>query len=331
MKNTVALTRKGNISSPCKPLTSSEAILIMKRFLLPFIALTFCAPAYAESRSFEISQLPPLPAATSSKQSSSSEWFWLKAAQPTKLATLASQLGIPVTDLAKANETLTNHTFRKGEWIRLPVSVSEAALNIVGLDADTLTTSAPLAPPPPVSDMAAFKRGDSLASFLKRHGLTAEQLKEYNPGLDLTRLSVGRELRVAKAAGGQRLLAIRPTVTGGAKWPERPSLPVRESSRARAVRARIQSNRNYAASSYAKRWRQYALLVDWQGWKLHSNGVRSTTVIHSVVEAVAVSCKATTYSHKRKGYPGWGAWNLPTRNSLDEKMIIDLCSNVTGG
>lgn len=204
-------------------------------------ALWSALPGQADSRSFEISQLPPLPAETSTKQTSSSEltssseqtfsseWFWLRAAQPTKLAPLADQLGIPVRDLAKANQTLTSHTFRKGEWIRLPASASEGAIQISGLDSDTLTTSAPLTPPPPVSDKASIKSGDSLASFLNRHGLTSDQLKLYNPGLDLTRLSVGREVRVAKAAGGQKLLAIRPTVSGGASWPNLPSLPVKES------------------------------------------------------------------------------------------------------
>ena len=194
-------------------------------------ALWSALPGQADSRSFEISQLPPLPTASSTKETASSKWFWLKATQSTALVNLAEQLGLSVRDLADANETLTNHVFRQGDWIRLPASASELAIQISGLDAETLTSSAPLTPPPPVSDKASFKSGDSLASFLKRHGLTSDQLKSYNPGLDLSRLTIGREVRVAKAVSGQKMLAIRPTVSGGASWPERPSLPVREPSK----------------------------------------------------------------------------------------------------
>ena len=216
-------------------------------------ALWSALPGQADSRSFEISELPPLPEATTKEESTAPEWFWLKATQPTKLATLAEQLEISVRTLAAANQTLTNHTFKTGEWIRLPLAVTDAALNIAGLDADTLTSSAPLTPPPPVSDTAAFKRGDSLASFLKRHGLTSDQLKLYNPGLDFTRLSVGREVRVAKAVGGQKLLAIRPSVSGGASWPELPTFPVKEPSKVIGP-AYIWPTKGVFTSGFGWRW-----------------------------------------------------------------------------
>ena len=236
----------------------------MKRLLVPFIALAFCAPAYGESRSFEISELPPLPATS-------------RECTGSRIA-CATPLG-----------------------------------------------------PTPASKKASFKRGDSLASFLKRHGITSDQLKRYNPGLELSRLTVGREVYVAPRINNQPLLTIRPTVTGATSWPERPSLPVRESSRARAVRARIQSNRNYAASSYANRWRRYGNFeVDWQGWKLHSNGSRSTTIKYKRdVDRLAISCKATTLSYKVGN--SWTKWIVPARNTPGERILIDLCSNVTGG
>ena len=44
------------------------------------------------------------------------------------------------------------------------------------------------------------------------------------PGLDLARLAIGSEVRVAKASP-RALLAIRPTVSGGASFPALPPLP----------------------------------------------------------------------------------------------------------
>ena len=97
--------------------------------------------------------------------------------------------------------------------------------------AQTVLPSMPPAPPPiklEAKEIAAIQRGDSLASFLSRHNVTLEQLKTLNPGLEVADLSVGRVVRVAKAAPGQSLLAIRPLTSGGASWPKTPGFaPVR--------------------------------------------------------------------------------------------------------
>ena len=97
--------------------------------------------------------------------------------------------------------------------------------------AQTVLPSMPPAPPPiklEAKEIAAIQRGDSLASFLSRHNVTLEQLKTLNPGLEVADFSVGRVVRVAKAAPGQSLLAIRPLTSGGASWPKTPGFaPVR--------------------------------------------------------------------------------------------------------
>ena len=97
--------------------------------------------------------------------------------------------------------------------------------------AQTVLPSMPPAPPPiklEAKEIAAIQRGDSLASFLSRHNVTLEQLKTLNPGLEVADLSVGRVVRVAKAAPGQSLLAIRPLTSGAASWPKTPGFaPVR--------------------------------------------------------------------------------------------------------
>lgn len=95
-----------------------------------------------------------------------------------------------------------------------PVEVSQAVLP-------------PLPPvPPPLrqepKEIATIQRGDSLATFLSRHNVTLEQLKTLNPGIEVVDLAVGRVVRVAKAAPGQSLLAIRPLTSGAASWPKTP-------------------------------------------------------------------------------------------------------------
>ena len=76
-----------------------------------------------------------------------------------------------------------------------------------------------------MSSVAQIQQGDSLAAFLKRHGVTREQLKTFNPGVQLNALTVGRELQIAQAGTGQSVLAVRPLSSGGAAWPEASRLP----------------------------------------------------------------------------------------------------------
>ena len=67
--------------------------------------------------------------------------------------------------------------------------------------ASAQTPPLPPAPPPlrlEKHEIASVRRGDSLASFLSRHGLTLEQLKSFNPGLEVSDLTIGRVVRVAE-------------------------------------------------------------------------------------------------------------------------------------
>ena len=107
---------------------------------------------------------------------------------------------------------------------------------LVSVEADSIRTQPPITPPPPVQSTASIQRGDSLASFLERHGINQEELKQFNPGLTLSDLSVGTEVRVAKAATGQQLLAIRPNISGGASWPDLPALTSPKSTSSDAQR-----------------------------------------------------------------------------------------------
>ena len=83
----------------------------------------------------------------------------------------------------------------------------------------------PVALLPPASTHAKIQKGDSLGAFLKRHGVTQQELKTFNPGLEFNALTIGRELQVAQASSGQSLLAVRPLRSGAAAWPEQTLLP----------------------------------------------------------------------------------------------------------
>lgn len=128
--------------------------------------------------------------------------------------------------------------------------------------------------------MASIKRGDSLASFLSRHGLTLEKLKALNPGLEVSELSVGRVVRVAKVAPGQSLHAIRQGLS-----PEKQHV-------LNQINANIERDQRRAeqkARAEALRWRKFGFYYyDWKGWKLASNGTRITlikllSIVHSLL------------------------------------------------
>lgn len=118
---------------------------------------------------------------------------------------------------------------------------------------------APPPVPPPLKlepkEVAAIQRGDSLASFLSRHNVTLEQLKSFNPGLEVSDLAVGRVVRVAKAAPGQSLLAIRPVTSGGASWPDTPGFaPVRTNQSPAGQDTYMWPTKGVFTSGYGWRW-----------------------------------------------------------------------------
>ncbi|MGB1416329.1 MAG: LysM peptidoglycan-binding domain-containing M23 family metallopeptidase [Synechococcus sp.] len=131
--------------------------------------------------------------------------------------------------------------------INQPVEVAQAVM-------------APLPPvPPPLklepNEIATIQRGDSLASFLSRHNVTLEQLKTFNPGLEVADLTVGRVVRVAEAAPGQALLAIRPVTSGGAAWPNTPDYaPVRTHQTPTLSDSYMWPTKGVFTSGYGWRW-----------------------------------------------------------------------------
>ena len=184
-------------------------------------------PGQADSRHFILAELPPLPAVESGAESHGDDQpttRWYRLTRQTTLTQLATSLGVDVQSLADLNDQPMNHVFESGTWFAVSSDRSAAASTLGSVAADSVRTTPPVIAPPPVASTAKVQRGDSLASFLARHGIKEIELKRLNPGLAIADISVGRELRVAKAASGQNLLAIRPTTSGGASWPNTPSL-----------------------------------------------------------------------------------------------------------
>ena len=210
----------------------------------PLLALTLWSalPGQADYRRLEISQLPPLPELSAEPLPELSaeplpdlssdpvvEPFplWIKAGRRVSLASLARLLDLTVEELAASNKTNQGRVFKSGEWIHFEVSdeQKQTLLNVDELDAASLRDSAPSLDPAPRKHKAKFQQQDTLHTFLRRHGLTSSQLRAFNPGLDLATMTAGREVRISQAASGQKLLAIRPSVSGGASWPRMPQLP----------------------------------------------------------------------------------------------------------
>jgi len=151
--------------------------------------------------------------------------LWVQLVADTTPKDLAEDLNLKVETLKTLNEATDNQTLKKGSWVVLPEINRRLIALSTHLNSGQIKTSAPLTPPPPASvDVVKVSNGDSVSSIATRHGLTIADLRKLNPGVNLARLVIGSNIRVANAAPGT-VLAIRPGVSGGASWPSLPSLP----------------------------------------------------------------------------------------------------------
>ena len=183
-------------------------------------------PGIADNATFELAELPPLPRVDSktavplADTSESNRQLWFKVLSSTSLKRFAELLQVEPNELAALNKVSVSKVFEPGSWLALPASSRVVAVTLSSLDRSSEQEALPVSAPPPVNTVAKIQHGDSLAAFLKRHGVTQEQLKSFNPGVELNALTVGRELQIAKAASGQSVLAVRPLGSGGAAWPQ---------------------------------------------------------------------------------------------------------------
>lgn len=179
--------------------------------------------------------------------------------------------------------------------------------------ASAQTPPLPPAPPPlrlEKHEIASVRRGDSLASFLSRHGLTLEQLKSFNPGLEVSDLTIGRVVRVAEAAPGQSLLAIRPLTSGGASWPDTPGFaPVRQTTPLSVPDTYMWPTKGVFTSGYGWRWGRMHKGIDIAnntGTPIHA--ARKGVVTYSgwsgaygyLVEIAHADGESTRYAHNSR-------------------------------
>ena len=87
---------------------------------------------------------------------------------------------------------------------------------LVGVDADSVRTE------PPIMHLRRSNplhpcNGGLMATFLDRHGINEEELKQFNPAY-LSELSVGSGVRVAKTSPATAA-GYWPSISGGASWP----------------------------------------------------------------------------------------------------------------
>lgn len=149
-----------------------------------------------------------------------SELLWVELAADSDLSVIARELDLSLNELSKLNEKPASTMLQSGTLLVLPERSRSDVLGSSRFVAESIRSTAPLSTPPKPKDVVEIKSDQSLASFVKDHGITLEQLKELNPGVQLSKmLMIGNKLRVAKA---RPLLGIRPLRSGGASWPGLP-------------------------------------------------------------------------------------------------------------
>ena len=179
-------------------------------------------PGQANNRSW-IAELPPLPSLTE-KASFSGDMIWVQLQDTIRLGKLAELLDLNSEELSSLNEKSEIHLYRSGSWIKLPSESVDQLSLISAVDEDSLRNSPPVLAPPPVVTTARGQSSDSLKSFLAGNAPSSAELRTRNPVLDLSTTASGADVKAAKASSARNLLAIRPTISGGASWPRLPQL-----------------------------------------------------------------------------------------------------------
>ena len=195
----------------------------MKPLLFAVTAVASCSALFAISQASGYADSDHI----SSKQLRSAlmgspSQIWVRLIRSSDLESLARDLDQSLTQLKDLNEQDANSVLEAGTWVVLPAESAENISASSFLDETQIRESAPLNAPPPPKELVEIQSNQSLMSLVRQHGITLTELKELNPGVELTKLVVGSKVRVAKASS---LLAMRPLRSGGASWPALPALP----------------------------------------------------------------------------------------------------------
>jgi murein DD-endopeptidase MepM/ murein hydrolase activator NlpD len=176
--------------------------------------------------------------------------IWVELAADSDLSVIARELDLSLNELAKLNEQSVSTVLKAGTLVVLPEPSRGDVVDSSRFVADSLRTTAPLSSPPTPQDVVEIKSDQSLSSFVRDHGITLEQLKDLNPGVQLSRmLVIGNKVRVAKA---RPLLGMRPLRSGGASWPDLPGFS--GSDQFHSSQTFIWPTKGVFTSGYGWRW-----------------------------------------------------------------------------
>lgn len=333
---------------------------LMKRIaaVTSAVALLGAGPALADSDHYSIQQLfTALP--NTSPPPNPTSLIWVQLAADSDLSVVSRELDLSLIELSKLNEQSASTMLKAGQWLVLPENSRVAVAGSSRFVAGSLRATAPLSSAPITKDVVEIQSDQSLSSFIRDHGISLQQLKDLNPGVQLSRmLVIGSKVRVAKA---RPLMGIHPLSSGGASWPELPgfsasssgsTMPVgttytapdsAEKQRIREQILRRRRTEQLAAARRAEaariarlkreeeRRKRYRLLggctYDWSSWRKSASGVRSVKSSGcSGVTEVAVDC--SNYKISKLRWSKWRGWEVPDTGFED--LVVESCANVVG-
>ncbi len=136
------------------------------------------------------------------------------------LSVIARELDLSLIELSRLNDQSASTLLEAGNWLVLPEQSRSAVASSSRFVTGSLRTTAPLSSPPIPEDVVEIQSDQSLSAFIRDHGISLQQLKDLNPGVQLSKmLVIGSKVRVAEA---RPLMGIRPLRSGGASWPNLP-------------------------------------------------------------------------------------------------------------
>ena len=175
---------------------------------------------------------------------------WVELSADSDLSVIARELDISLIELSKLNEQSASTKIKSGQWLVLPERSRSEVAGSSRFVASSLRTTAPLSSPPIPRDVVKIQSDQSLSSFIRDHGISLQQLKDLNPGVQLSRmLVIGNKVRVANA---RPLMGIRPLRSGGASWPDLPGFT--GSDAFNASQSFIWPTKGVFTSGYGWRW-----------------------------------------------------------------------------
>jgi len=197
----------------------------------------------------QLASLPPVP------QQPASDRVWMRLKQTAPLERLAESLNLSGARLASLNEVGSDHSFSKGDWLVVPAGQARLARLLPELDGSDLRQTPPFQQPPPLQSNGVVRLGDTLRRIAVRYGMTLQELLKQNPGIETARLVVGSPINVVQSSPRRqrRLLAIKPTTSGGLSWPELPDFGPEEPQRI-SSEGWIWPTRGMFSSGFGWRW-----------------------------------------------------------------------------